>query len=132
MGALDPWDDASEIAIRLNRPGAVLMVLIGAEAWCERCRNLRPYFEDIRNQLPQYVVALWMDLEDHAEFLGDYIPESLPELCIYRSKTSIQKSLLDGSPESLLNALQMPTTATKVGQEDPGIFERLVQEDWAA
>lgn len=132
MGALDPWDDASEIARRLNQPGSVLMVLIGAEAWCEKCRNLRPYFEGIRSQQPEHIVALWMDLEDHAEFLGDYIPESLPELCIYRSRALAQKILLDGSPESLYHALQTPAATVKASLEDPDIYRRLVQENWAA
>lgn len=97
MKPLDPWDDAAEIATRLHRPGSVLMVLIGAEAWCQKCRDLRPHFDALRTQLPANVVALWMDLEEHAEFLGEYVPESLPELCIYRSRKLSQKTILDGS-----------------------------------
>lgn len=131
MNALDPWDDASEIARRLRGPGSVLLVLIGAEAWCDKCRNLRPHFENMQADLPPHFVALWLDLENHAEFLGDYIPESLPEFCVYRSGQLVKKVLLDGSRESLQQVLQTPISLALDGLGDPGIYARLVQEDWA-
>lgn len=131
MDVLDPWDDAAEIAKRLHRPGSTLVVLIGAEAWCEKCRNLRPHFEHLRSQLSAHVVALWMDLEDHSEFLGDYIPESLPEICIYQRGMLVSKQSLDGTEQSLRHALSaVPEQNLPVGN-DPGVFERLTQQDWA-
>jgi thiol-disulfide isomerase/thioredoxin len=133
MGIFDPWDDAQSIAQCLKKPGSLLVVVIGAEAWCEKCKALKPFFDAQAGHVPEHVVFLWLDLEDHADFLGDYVPESLPQLCVYQRGKLIRKVVLDGTPESLRKALQShPSGVSALGDgNDPGIYQRLVQQDWA-
>jgi len=128
---LDPWNDAAHIAARLGGPTNRLIVVIGAESWCEKCRNLKPHFETLARQAPGSDIMLWFDLEEHQEFLGSYIPESLPEVLIYNNMRLIARSSLqDGNEETLRAALQaMPPD--KTATEDPSIAQRLAQQDWA-
>lgn len=99
--AWDPWDDASAIAQQLARPHAELAVVIGARAWCEKCRQLYPGFEAFAAQahaVPR--VSLWLDLEEHADFLGDFVPEDLPLWLQYREGRLVDYrvlSAIDGS-----------------------------------
>jgi thiol-disulfide isomerase/thioredoxin len=126
---LDPWNDAAYIAAKLDEASTYLIAVIGAEGWCEKCRDLKPHFEIWAQKVPETTLMLWLDLEEHHEFLGDYIPESLPEVLIYSSTALVSRSLLpDGSEESLLAALQ--ARQLEDGAEDPGIARRLVQQDW--
>jgi len=126
-GLLDPFDDAAAIATRLYSARTVLIVVIGAEQWCEKCRKLKPEFEKLA-AVSETDVMLWFDLEEHQEFLGGYIPESLPEVLIYRNMQLISRSLLpDGKATSLLTAMR---EITDPAGEDPGIARRLVREDW--
>ncbi|MDR2093085.1 MAG: thioredoxin family protein [Azoarcus sp.] len=128
---LDPWNDAALIADRLESPTNRLIVVIGAESWCEKCRNLKPHFEELARQAPAQDIMLWFDLETHQEFLGSYIPESLPEVLIYRNTCLAARSLLpDGKRESLLAALRM-ACPDRAETNDPGIARRLAREDWA-
>ncbi|MDR0702914.1 MAG: thioredoxin family protein [Azoarcus sp.] len=130
-GLFDPWNDAAFIAGKLRSPANRLIVIIGAESWCEKCRNLKPHFEELARQAPAQDIMLWFDLEEHQEFLGQYIPESLPEMLIYRNTHLAARSLLpDGNRESLLAALQT-TCLDQAGENDPGIARRLAREDWA-
>jgi len=130
---LDPWDDASLIAERILAPGGRLIVVIGAEAWCEKCRKLRPHFDELARLARDPDTILWLDLEEHQEFLGQYIPESLPEVLIYSNKRLVSRSLLpDGERESLIEALRKrPARSFENIGEDPGIAQRLTQQDWA-
>ena len=127
----DPWNDAAEIGRILARPSGQLILVLGAEAWCEKCQSLKSSFEELALQAPTHVVMLWLDLEEHAEFLGDYIPDSLPELCIYQRGMLVTKALLDGTEQSLHEAVTATHDAKSLVGDDPKIFERLVRQDWA-
>lgn len=83
---LDPWSDAATIAGRLRQPGSFLVVLLAAESWCRKCREFRPVFDRAAQGANAGEVWLWLDLEDHAEFVGDSIPDDLPWLLVYRDK----------------------------------------------
>jgi hypothetical protein len=100
--APDPWDDGPAIAAHLQRPGAELLVVLGAEAWCDKCRRLRPRFEVVcRAQMPVHVLWMWLDLEEHAEFLGDFVPADLPLLLRWREGRCVQASIIkDIDPQS--------------------------------
>src|SRR5690349_5966352 len=81
---LDPWSDAAAIAERLQLPAARLVLAIGAEVWCQTCRTFRPIFEALSQVKNEHnAIWIWLDLEDHAEFLDDYIPENLPLMLSY-------------------------------------------------
>lgn len=95
LPGLDPWQDAAEIGRHLCRPGAELLVVIGAEAWCARCRRLRPRFEALcRAGMPAHVLWLWLDLEDHAGFIGSFLPPDLPLLLRWRAGQCVQAALV--------------------------------------
>lgn len=94
--ALNPWDHAEEIARRLARPDAEFLTVIGASGWCSRCQTLQPRFEALTPQLPAHVVPLWLDLEEHAEFLGDFIPPDLPLLLRWRRDECVQVAIVEG------------------------------------
>lgn len=125
---LDPWRDAETIAYRLGRTGSRLVVVLGAEAWCQKCRDLRPAFDRLAAQSHEADLWLWLDLEDHAEFLGEHIPEDLPMLLVYSGATLSTQRRVD-SPEDLLRWDRPDGAGVK--PIDPGIRDRLLQQDWA-
>lgn len=127
---LDPWTDAQRIAERLRRPRAKLVVVIGAEAWCERCRQFRPMFERWSSQAAESETWLWLDLEEHAEFLQGYLPDDLPQLLVYEAAQLICQRTVPTS-EANLDDLLSPPLASKPFA-DPGILASLTRSDWAS
>lgn len=96
MPALDPWTDAQSLAELLARADGELLVVIGAEGWCEKCARLRPAFEALCHaSMPSHVAWLWMDLEDHTDFLGDFIPPDLPLLLRWQDGHCIQAAIVE-------------------------------------
>jgi thiol-disulfide isomerase/thioredoxin len=95
MTLRDPWNDAQAIAQRLRQIGTELLVVVGAEAWCDKCRRLRPAFERLSAELPDHVLPMWLDLEDHAEFLGGFIPPDLPLLLRWRQGICMQAAVVE-------------------------------------
>ncbi|GGC13573.1 thioredoxin [Pseudoduganella buxea] len=129
---LDPWHDASRLAARLAGDDALLILAIGAEQWCARCRALRPAFDAIAAAAPDSETWLWLDIEDHTEFIGDYFPENLPVLLAYRGERVLLHRLIDdraGPLDELLAAARAWPAAD--GSADPGIRRRLLVADWA-
>ncbi len=49
--------------------------------WCGACRGWRPTFEALAAKYPD-IVFLWIDIEDHADLLGDLDIENFPSLLI--------------------------------------------------
>ena len=132
--ALDPWNDAGLIAQRLNQPGAELFVIVGAEQWCEKCRDLRPLFDAYMAQADSQATWLWLDLEDHTEFIGDFMPESLPMLIAYMSNQLVACQVLEVSLtifDEIVAQCQIEASRRSLSNKDPGIRTRLLQQDWA-
>ena len=131
--SLDPWSDASELARRLELPHCELYVVVAAEAWCARCRDLRPEFEAIASLSATHEIWLWLDLEDHAEFIGDFLPDSLPVLLEYRGNQFRSLTLIEEPAASLKACLARGGANCMLppGTDDPGIRARLLSEDWA-
>jgi hypothetical protein len=139
---LDPWSDAASLAQRLSQPHAALYIVLGAEQWCEKCRILRPYFEAHVAQAPSQETWLWLDLEEHAEFLGSYLPESLPQLLAYRGSQLQLSQVIEPTGAALIQALAQLESLEPPGragrkaagkaQADPGLRARLLQQDWAS
>lgn len=133
---LDPWDDASLLAQRLQQSNTRLLILIGAEQWCAKCRELRPQFDDLVAQAKPEEVWLWLDLEDHAEFIGDYLPGSLPMLIVYQGEALLYCQVIEDAQQALADQIKhirtlLPRTATP-STPDPGIRARLAMQDWAS
>lgn len=124
----DPWEDAARIAEALAKPDAQLLTVIGAESWCERCRVLRTQFDNIvQTWQTTSRVAIWFDLEDHAEFLGEYVPEDLPLLLHYRKGVLQQSGIVQ----------KFEAESWEVCSSDlkdasfPKLWDRLAKKDWA-
>ncbi len=128
MAPLDPWTHAREIAKRLSHPSARLVVVLGAESWCEKCRALRPVFDGWAIQAAAHEVRLWLDIEDHAEFIGPYLPADLPMLIAYAGGQLTHARVLKPGIETIDHALGAAQPSI---QADPGILARLTREDWA-
>lgn len=128
---LDPWDDAAEIARRLEA-GDRLVVMIGAEAWCTSCQVLRPVFERFAgDQTNQGHVFLWLDLEDHSEFIGDFVPPSLPFLLAYDRGALTHGLIVDDlTTHGLGEALASRQRIEYEGM--PSLHERLLLTDWSS
>ncbi|NHZ93420.1 thioredoxin [Massilia sp. CCM 8733] len=128
---LDPWTDAAAIATRLNAPSARLTLIIGATGWCETCRTLKPVFESLAAEHGgKNDTWLWLDLEDHAEFLDDFIPDSLPLLVSYRG-AQLTHALV---PSRLTAAALADLLGESPRIEQaalPDIRARLMAVDWA-
>lgn len=128
---LDPWSDAAVIAERLSHHNARFVCVIGAEAWCETCRQFRPAFDASAVEgYDDMNVWLWLDLEEHAEFLGEFIPESLPLLIVYHgdrlTHALVPSDLTSSGLVHVLrqkSLLEYPTV--------PDMRARLATVDWA-
>ena len=128
---LDLWTDAATIATRLSTPSARLTLIIGATAWCETCRTLKPVFESLAAEHgEENDTWLWLDLEDHAEFLDDFIPESLPLLVSY--KGSQLTHVLVPSHINAAALADLLAQSPRIEQDTvPDIRARLMAVDWA-
>ncbi len=128
---LDPWNDAAFIADRLASPSARLIVLIGAESWCGTCRTLRPVFDAMaQERAGRDETWLWLDLEEHGEFLDDFIPASLPWLMVYKAAQLTHATIISGASAALLE--EVLAQPSHVDQGDfPDIRARFMASDWA-
>lgn len=118
---LDPWDDAKRLAQRLAQPGARLTLVIGAMAWCQKCRDYRPTFEQQAASAPPHESHVWLDLEEHSAFLGSFVPDDLPLELIYESGQLVQAQVR--------NAQNSDHPHPPV---QSNIYARLCADDWAS
>jgi hypothetical protein len=96
MPAFDPWTDAQALSQHLQRSDAELLVVIGAEAWCGKCQRLRPLFEALCSLgMPDQAAWMWLDLEEHSDFLHGFIPPDLPLLLRWRAGVCVQAAVVD-------------------------------------
>lgn len=123
---LDPWQHAARLALALEDADAELILVLGAEAWCHKCRSLRPRFDAFADAAPPHRILLWLDVDEHAPFLGDYVPDDLPELLVYRAGTLTGRAYV--RPADTLEAL---LAQARPSQHDPGLWTALVRADWA-
>ncbi len=132
--ALDPWNDAQALATRLARPQAELLVALGAESWCQKCAALRPAFEALCAQQAHADLSwLWLDLEDHAEFLGDFVPEDLPLLLRWRQGRLQQVAVLEAiDPTPAPGALPERLRELPISAELPDLWAAFSARNWAA
>jgi thiol-disulfide isomerase/thioredoxin len=127
---LDPWEDASHIAEVLNQNGAELIIALGAEQWCEKCAVLRPKFEQLAAQAAAHRLCLWFDLEDHAEFIGSFIPEDLPLMVRWQNGQCVQIAVItaiqtEQHPPITLRDIEIPADL-------PNLWQVLTQPNWGS
>ncbi|MCX9158256.1 thioredoxin family protein [Niveibacterium sp. 24ML] len=69
----------------LADPGGEFLVACLCAQWCGTCRDYRPGFESLSMQFPQ-AGFLWVDIEDHADEIGDIDVENFPSILIQRDE----------------------------------------------
>ncbi len=128
----DPWEHAAELARRLddNAADTRLVVALGA-AWCHKCHDLRPVFDTFAAQAPETDLLLWLDIDEHASFIGDYFPDDLPEVLIYRQGRLLGRDTLTATEACLADTLAARSRLT-LPDTNPAIWQRLAAKDWAA
>lgn len=128
MTMLDPWEDAAVLAERLSDPQTRLVLVVAAEAWCGKCRTLKPAFEAWAADAPPSDIPLWLDLDEHGPLLGDYLPEDLPEILVYQDGQLIGRTFYRADAGPLADQI---AGALPAG-DDPGLLRQLLRQDWAA
>jgi len=125
----DPWDDAALLAERGQSTQYRLVIVLGAD-WCSKCQALKLLFEQAAQHAPPEYLPIWLDLEEHADFLGDYLPENLPELLVYRAGELVQRTFLEdvGQFNECLHTPDQHFPA----ESTPQIASLLTQQDWCS
>lgn len=133
MSLLDPWADAQAIARRLSQSDAELLIALGAEVWCAKCKALRPAFEALcASRAPAAMTWLWLDLEDHAEFLGSFVPEDLPLLLRWRQGKLLQAAVLEAiDPATPSSSAVERLREVPIPADVPNLWAAFSTQDWA-
>ncbi|MFC4273700.1 thioredoxin family protein [Achromobacter aloeverae] len=72
--------DHPSLRERLRDDGVGLVACFCA-AWCDTCREYRPKLDELAALWPQFAFA-WIDIEDHADLLGDEDVENFPTILV--------------------------------------------------
>ncbi len=81
MSLLTPGTDLAALRSRLAATPNTWLVACFCAAWCDTCEEYKPKLQALASALPQHVFA-WIDIEDHAELLGDVDVENFPTLLV--------------------------------------------------
>ena len=81
MPLFSPDIDAVTLHTRI-RAGQLLVACLCAE-WCRTCRSYRTTFTELAARHPE-CCFVWVDVEDHADALGDFDVENFPTLLVQR------------------------------------------------
>lgn len=73
-----------ELAQRLESNHHPLVICFCA-AWCDTCKEYQPKFEELSARHPE-ISFVWIDIEEHAELLGDEDVENFPTVAILHGK----------------------------------------------
>jgi hypothetical protein len=129
MKLLDPWDDARQIAQRLKSPNSVLHLFVGMESSCIKCAILRQVWNEYVRSLPadDTQVWLWFDIDEHMDFLADYLPDDPPVYIRYDNKVRVSVATLKGIASN-----QLEVEIRSGMQEIPDFYAALTDENWSA
>jgi thiol-disulfide isomerase/thioredoxin len=86
-------------------PGEFLVVCLCAE-WCGVCREYRSGFEEVARQFPDAGFC-WLDIESHADEVGDLDVDNFPTLVIKRRDWVLFYGAMLPSPDPLLRILRV-------------------------
>jgi len=81
MPLLVPDTDRAALRARLGSSPGTWLVACFCAAWCDTCEQYKPKLEALAAAMPQHVFA-WIDIEDHAELLGEEDVENFPTLLV--------------------------------------------------
>jgi thioredoxin-like negative regulator of GroEL len=74
-------DNRAEVSAALAQDHLIVACLCAA--WCGTCASYRAVFEELAARHPDKYF-LWVDVEDHADLVGDLDVENFPTLLIQR------------------------------------------------
>jgi thioredoxin 1 len=77
-------DNRAEVAAAIASDRWIVACLCAA--WCGTCGSYRAAFDELSSRHPDKVF-LWVDIEDHADVVGDLDVENFPTLLIQRHDT---------------------------------------------
>lgn len=131
MKQFNPWEDAAELARHLNNAtvDARLVVVLTA-AWCQRCLDLRPFFDSFVEQSANKDAFVWLDIDEHASLIGDYVPDDLPEVLVYRQGRLAAGGFLSAQAGNLASILELAPQRTSLTSA-PDVWTQLATPDWA-
>ncbi|MEB3095747.1 thioredoxin family protein [Achromobacter sp. D10] len=81
MSLLVPDTDLAALRARLGTSPDTWLVACFCAAWCDTCEQYKPKLQALADAMPRHVFA-WIDIEDHAELLGDEDVENFPTLLV--------------------------------------------------
>lgn len=81
MSLLVPDTDQAALRARLASSPDTWLVACFCAAWCDTCEQYKPKLQALAQAMPQHVFA-WIDIEDHAELLGEEDVENFPTLLV--------------------------------------------------
>lgn len=81
MSLLVPDTDQAALRARLASSPDTWLVACFCAAWCGTCEQYKPKLQALAQAMPQHVFA-WIDIEDHAELLGEEDVENFPTLLV--------------------------------------------------
>ncbi|QKH34766.1 thioredoxin family protein [Achromobacter pestifer] len=81
MSLLVPDTDLTALRARLGSSPDAWLVACFCAAWCDTCEQYKPKLQALAAAMPRHVFA-WIDIEDHAELLGDEDVENFPTLLV--------------------------------------------------
>lgn len=77
-------DNRAEVSAALAQQQLIVACLCAA--WCGTCASYRNAFEELARRHPEKYF-LWVDIEDHADLVGDLDVENFPTLLIQHRET---------------------------------------------
>lgn len=101
---LDAWKDFSKIEHILGSQKESIIIVLGA-SWCHKCEPVKKVIGRLTENPMPAVHWLWLDLEEHCEFLGNFSPETIPLVWIYQGEHLIRHGLIDKTIDADLNFL---------------------------
>lgn len=54
--------------------------------WCEPCRKIKPYLDEISKEMPEKVLVLRINVDENPELSSDMKVDAIPDLRIYKNK----------------------------------------------
>ena len=91
---LDAWSDFVKIKNILNNSNESIVIALGA-SWCHKCDPVKKAIFQFSEKKLTNVYWLWLDLETHCEFLGDFFPETIPLVWVYQGPHLIRYRAID-------------------------------------
>jgi len=122
-------DNRAEVAAALAQDRLIVACLCAA--WCGTCSSYRATFEELAMKHPEKYF-LWVDIEDHADLVGDLDVENFPTLLIQRHENvaffgtmlpdpNVANRLIEtlaAQPEDELARLSQSTAERRQWQQD--------------